>query len=176
MYKLGRSHLTTKKLSNALRNIVTDFAYVGVYCQLYPNTVEFSFFRPNALSSRLDRLYVPHLFATSCFIAHYIPTLSDHSAFVVFFTRPASASAYSLTLDSLPFTGNSILPFLVISLSHHCLMTFGLLYCLVVKILTVGRPPGGSRWPSRPSGPSVRPSPNVWPHATNIPGVFSPEL
>jgi hypothetical protein len=68
------------KMSVVLRNIVSDFAYVDTYRQLYPDTVKFSFHRQNYLASRLDRLYVPHLFANACFIARYIPTLSDHSA------------------------------------------------------------------------------------------------
>jgi exonuclease III len=85
--QIGPQPFDNHKFSEVLRNIVTDFAYVDVYRQLYPNTVQFSFFCPNALSSRLDRLYVPHLFATSCFIARYIPTLSDHSAFYCVFEQ-----------------------------------------------------------------------------------------
>jgi exonuclease III len=83
------------KLSPALRSLITSFAYVDVFRQLYPNTVQFSFFRRSFLSSRLDRVYVPHLFATSCTIARYIPTVSDHSAFYTVF----DAAALGLRLE-----------------------------------------------------------------------------
>jgi exonuclease III len=75
------------KMSVSLRDLITDFAYVDVFRQLFPDSLQFSFFRPNMLSSRLDRLYVPPVFATSCFIARYIPTLSDHSSLYCVFSQ-----------------------------------------------------------------------------------------
>jgi hypothetical protein len=103
---------------------------------------------------------------------HLVTTL----LFIVFLNRPASASAYSLALDSLPFIGNLILPSSVNPLSPHYSMIFGRLCYRAATLLPVGRPPGGSRRPSRPSGPSVRPSLSVWLRAPNRLGDFSPEL
>jgi hypothetical protein len=83
--QVGPQPFNFAKMSPVLRSIIADFLYIDVFRQLYPNILQFSFFRPNCLASRLDRVYVPHLFINSCFLARYIPTASDHNAFYTVF-------------------------------------------------------------------------------------------
>jgi hypothetical protein len=67
-------------------NHVAAYSYSDVFQCLFPNVAQYLFFRPNMLHSRLDKLYVTTLFAIICFIARFIPTLSDHSVFYAVFT------------------------------------------------------------------------------------------
>jgi hypothetical protein len=86
------------KLSPVLHAICAAFDYADIFCFLHPKTVQYSWFRQNFLSSRLDKFYVPRLFAPGCFIAKCIPTLSDHSAFYAVF----NAAGFGLRLEPHP--------------------------------------------------------------------------
>jgi hypothetical protein len=85
-------------LSHVLHAICAAFDYADIFLFLHPNIVQYSWFWQNFLSSRLDKLYVPHIFAPGCFIAKYIPTLSDHSAFYAVF----NAAGFGLRLEPHP--------------------------------------------------------------------------
>ena len=87
-----------RKFSQTLAEIVQNFSYFDSFRYLYPAVVQYSWFKRNFSASRLDRLYLPAVFANSCFISRYIPTVSDHSAYYVVM----NSSALGIRLEKLP--------------------------------------------------------------------------
>ena len=66
------------KYCKALADLVSIYNYTDVFNFLHPNETDFTFFRPNAAMSRLDRVYCPgHLIDHVKNIMHK-PSLSDH--------------------------------------------------------------------------------------------------
>jgi len=78
-------NVVDRRICPVLCAIVHDFLYVDSYRVLHPNIRMFSWFRRGAGAARLDRLYLPPLWAGRPRLARYIPTASDHSALLVLF-------------------------------------------------------------------------------------------
>jgi len=71
------------KFSRELASIQTSFGYKDAYRVLHPCEKRFSWHKAGKAASRLDRLYLPEVFEATPRMARYIPTTSDHSAFLL---------------------------------------------------------------------------------------------
>ena len=57
--------------------------YVDSFRVLHPTATVFSFNRPGSASSRLDRIYIPPLLESRPRVARYLPSTSDHLAYLL---------------------------------------------------------------------------------------------
>ena len=71
------------KGSEALRGLVQRHKLVDSYRVLHPCEKRYSWFRRGYAASRLDRLYLPKQWESMPRLARYIPSTSDHSAFLL---------------------------------------------------------------------------------------------
>jgi len=69
--------------SPALATLLTAGEYVDSFRVLHPTARVFSFNRPGAPSSRLDRIYIPPLLESRPRVARYLPSTSDHLAYLL---------------------------------------------------------------------------------------------
>jgi hypothetical protein len=72
-----------RKFSPELASIIRDFAYIDAFCVLFPVKVQFSWHARGKHSSHLDRVYLPPLLESCPRVALYIPSSSDHHAFLL---------------------------------------------------------------------------------------------
>jgi exonuclease III len=72
-----------RKFSPELASIMSDFAYIDAFRVLFPVRVQFSWHARGKHSSRLDRVYLPPLLESRPRVALYIPSPSDHHAFLL---------------------------------------------------------------------------------------------
>ncbi len=77
-----QQYVAAQKFSPVLAHLLQDFQMEDAYRVLHPGTVRFSFFQRGRPASRLDRCYVPPLLSDRPRMARYIPTTSDHHAFL----------------------------------------------------------------------------------------------
>ena len=69
--------------STHLHSIIQDFLYTDSFRTLHPTAVVFSFHRRGCEPSRLDRAYIPPLLESRPRVARYLPTTSDHHAYLI---------------------------------------------------------------------------------------------
>ena len=85
-----------QKFSRQLSDIVQTNNLSDAFRYLYPASVEFTFFRASAASSRLDRFYLSNNLLSSIMNVEHFPSLSDHWGVLL-----------SLKTDNLPKNVNS---------------------------------------------------------------------
>ncbi len=71
------------RFSYPLKNIISLYNLIDAYRVLHPTTVRFSWHRKGFASARLDRVYLPPILEARPRVARYIPTTSDHHAFML---------------------------------------------------------------------------------------------
>ena len=71
------------RFSSPLKNIVSKFSLIDAYRVIHPTTVRYSWHRRGFAAARLDRIYLPPLLEARPRLARYIPTTSDHHAFLL---------------------------------------------------------------------------------------------
>ena len=67
----------------SLASILRDFSYTDAFRALHPVARIYSFHRRGNPAARLDRAYLPPILESRPRVARYIPTTSDHSAFLL---------------------------------------------------------------------------------------------
>jgi hypothetical protein len=75
------SHLRAR--CPVLSQILQEFFYTDSFCSLHPVARIFSFHCPSKPAARLDRAYLLPLFESRPRVASYIPTASDHHAYLL---------------------------------------------------------------------------------------------
>ena len=63
----------------ALKNLLDNFNYSDAYRSLYPDGEDYTFFRPNFASSRLDRFYLPQEMLRKIQSISHHASLGDHN-------------------------------------------------------------------------------------------------
>ena len=76
-------YLDIHQRSATLATILTASNYVDSFRVLHPTATVFSFNRPGSASSRLDRIYIPPLLESRPRVARYLPSTSDHLAYLL---------------------------------------------------------------------------------------------
>ncbi len=71
------------RINAFLRDYIKNSLFSDTYRVLHPATVRFSWYRRGFAAARLDRAYVQPLLEARVRTARYIPTTSDHHAFVL---------------------------------------------------------------------------------------------
>ena len=71
------------RIITTFKNYVENNLFIDAYRVLHPTTVRFSWHRQNFAAARLDRAYLPPLLESRPRVARYIPTTSDHHAFLL---------------------------------------------------------------------------------------------
>ncbi len=71
------------RFNPSLRDLVNANNLYDAYRVLHPVTLRFSWYRRGFSAARLDRAYVPPLLEGRIRVARYIPTTSDHHAFLL---------------------------------------------------------------------------------------------
>jgi exonuclease III len=69
-----------------LEELVKEFNYVDVFRVLYPDKLEFTWWRPRNSAARLDRMYVPRELVEKLVAVEHVVSLSDHHSLRVSFT------------------------------------------------------------------------------------------
>ena len=82
-----------EKFDPVLADLIATFQYKDAFRILAPDTVEFTWARPNCARSRLDRLYLPEGCNVELLSLRHVPSLSDHASvraeLMLPFTPPA---------------------------------------------------------------------------------------
>ena len=68
----------SNKKCQKLEELLNSFGYSDVFRILYPGVQEFTWFRPGASPSRIDRFYVPQQFVNDIVAVTHEPSQSDH--------------------------------------------------------------------------------------------------
>ncbi len=76
-------YVRNNKSSPTLIRLLQEFQYVDAFRVLHPATARFSHFQRGQMAARLDRCYLPQLLSTRPRQARYIPSTSDHHAFLL---------------------------------------------------------------------------------------------
>jgi hypothetical protein len=76
-------YLDIHQRSATLATILTAGNYVDSFRVLHPTATVFSFNRPGSASSRLGRIYIPPLLESRPRVARYLPSTSDHLAYLL---------------------------------------------------------------------------------------------
>jgi len=79
----GAPNLPQDRRCGPLQTLLQDFLYSDSFRALHPTAVAFSFHRRGCEPSRLDRAYLPPLLESRPRVARYIPTTSDHHAYLL---------------------------------------------------------------------------------------------
>ena len=80
---IDTSSLFNDKKCNALKSLLSSFRYKDAFRFFNPSAQSFTFFRPGAAPSRLDRVYFPEGVESSLISTEHLPGLSDHHMIVL---------------------------------------------------------------------------------------------
>jgi len=73
----------TRNRCPGLGRILQEFSYTDSFRSLHPVARIYSFHRPNRPAARLDQAYLPPLLESRPRVARYLPTSSDHHAYLL---------------------------------------------------------------------------------------------